>query len=294
MSKFLFGEETDDRPLVSKAYGLAVFEGAVYVPDMGQAGYGVFDMAAGKTRLVRPGGAGAMKKPANIDIDSDGTRYITDTGRNQVLVFDRQDRYLRAFGTEGQFKPGDVLIVGERLYVSDLEGQQILVLDKLTGEVLFSFGEGGVGPGQFIHPTNLTLGPDETLWVTDTNNYRLQQFTLEGDFIASVGELGRAPGQFTRPKGLAVDQEGLLYAVDAGFQNVQILDTDGTPLLFFGRPGGDKSSLSMPAGVVIDYKNIQYFQKYAHPDFEIEYLVLVANQFGENTVVVFGFGSLNQ
>jgi hypothetical protein len=30
------------------------------------------------------------------------------------------------------------------------------------------------------------------------------------------------------------------------------------------------------------------------PDFDIEYLVIVANQFGLNSVVVFGFGELRE
>ena len=43
--------------------------------------------------------------------------------------------------------------------------------------------------------------------------------------------------------------------------------------------------------VKIDYDNVGYFRRYAAPGFEIEYLVMVASQFGLNKVAVFGFGS---
>jgi hypothetical protein len=80
--------------------------------------------------------------------------------------------------------------------------------------------------------------------------------------------------------------------VDGAFQNVQMFDADGQILMYFGSPGNDRGSLNLPTGIDIDYDNVEYFRKYADPDFEIEYLVVVANQFGPNKIVVYGFGSL--
>ncbi|MFZ5997484.1 MAG: hypothetical protein ACOYW7_08355, partial [Nitrospirota bacterium] len=40
----------------------------------------------------------------------------------------------------------------------------------------------------------------------------------------------------------------------------------------------------------IDYDNVRYFQKYADPNFTIEYLILVTSQFGDRMVNVYGFG----
>ena len=44
---------------------------------------------------------GFLAKPINITIDTDGSKYVTDTGRNQVLRFDRQDKFVRAYGVKG-------------------------------------------------------------------------------------------------------------------------------------------------------------------------------------------------
>ena len=99
-------------------------------------------------------------------------------------------------------------------------------------------------------------------------------------------------GHFARPKGIAVDREGRIYIVDAAFENVQTLNNDGTPLMFFGQPGDRRGNINLPTDIVIDYDNLEYFQRYAEPGFKLEYVVLVASQFGINKVVAFGFGKM--
>ena len=62
----------------------------------------------------------------------------------------------------------------------------------------------------------------------------------------------------------------------------------------FGAAGLEPFNINMPTVVKIDYDNVALFEKYAAPSFEIEYLVLVASQFGPNKVVVFGFGEFRE
>jgi hypothetical protein len=40
----------------------------------------------------------------------------------------------------------------------------------------------------------------------------------------------------------------------------------------------------------VDYDNVDRFQKYAAPDFQIDHLVIVTSQYGPRKVSVFGFG----
>ena len=289
---FVFGGEENEDQVVQKPYGLAMYDGAIYVVDTRGNGYGVFDLKNNTSRLIKPSGAGALRKPINITIDEDGTRYVTDSVREQVLVFNSDDKFLRAIGSPEQFKPIDVAISGDRLYVSDVANHVIHVLDKATGKELFRFGEPGEEPGQFAHPTNLALGPQGTIYVTDTSNFRLQEFDLDGEFIRTIGAAGTRPGTFARPKGVSLDRDGHIYVVDAAFQNVQILHTDGGALMSFGAPGEEVDSINLPTVVKVDYDNVAYFEEHFAPGFEVEYLVLVASSFGYNKVVVFGFGGL--
>jgi len=291
---FVFGGEEKEAQLVQKPYGLALYEGAIYVVDTRGNGYGIFDIANDRSKLVRPTGAGALIKPINITIDTDGTRYITDAEREQILVFNADDRFIRAIGTPAQFKPIDVAIAGDRLYVTDIMHHQVHVLDKNTGHVILIFGESGSEPGQLFHPTNLAIGADGTVYVADTSNFRIQQFAADGELIRVIGTQGSRPGTFSRPKGIALDRDEHIYVVDAAFQNIQVLGSDGGALMAFGEPGSERWSMNLPTAVKIDYENVPYFQKYAAPNFDIEYLVVVASQFGLNKVVVFGYGKLRE
>ena len=293
-TEFVLGKNTPESEVIKKPYGVAMSDGRIYVVDTREPGYDVFDLKQQRFHIVSGAEAagGRMHKPINIAIDRDGTRYITDTGRNQILVFDSDDRYVRAYGTEDQFKPVGVAIEGERLFVTDIQHHQIHVLDKRSGKILYTFGKAGSKEGELYHPTNLVLTADGHLYVADTGNFRIQKFTQDGRFVRSIGSIGSGLGQFARPKGLALDREGHIYVSDAAFENIQVFDADGKLLMFFGEPGDRPEHINLPAAVAVDYDNVALFQKFADPRFKIEYLILVASQFGVNKVSVFGFGKL--
>jgi len=291
-AEFILGDEGEPRRLV-QPYGIAFSAGKLYVADSRAAGLAVFDLAQRRFSLVTGVGGGRMKQPINVRIDSDGSKYVTDSGREQVLVYDRDDRFVAAFGRQGQFKPVDVAIVGERLYVTDVRQHQVHVLDKRSGRALFTFGQAGSELGELFHPTNIALGPDGDLYVVETSNYRVQRFTTEGKPVQTYGAVGSEPGSFARPKGIAMDREGRMYVGDAAFENVQIFDATGRILMDFGQPGEGQEGLSLPAGVTVSYEGVDAFRQFAAPGFDVEYLVMVASQFGPNKVDVFGFGKMD-
>lgn len=288
-AEFIVGDEKEARQLV-QPYGTALYGGKLYVADTRAPGLAVFDLALQKLSYFSGFGGGRMKSPINVRIDQDGTKYVTDTGREQILVYDANDRYVGAFGRQGQFKPVDVAIAGDRLYVSDVKNHQIHVLDKRSGRTLSTFGKPGSGDGELFHPTNLAIGPDGDVYVVETSNYRVQRFTADGKPVRSYGSIGSVPGSFARPKGIAIDRAGRMYVGDAAFENVQMFDAAGRLLMDFGQPGEGAEGVSLPAGVSIDYDHVAAFRRFADPGFTIEYLILVASQFGPNKVDVFAFG----
>jgi len=292
LAKFVVGEETNEQRL-RQPYGVAMFDGKMYVADSRGPGLAVFDLPRQRFSFIGGSGNGRMKRPINVTIDTDGTKYVTDTGQDQILVFNRDDRFIGAYGTVGQFKPIDVAIAGERLYVVDIQHHEVQVLDKRSGKLLFKFGKAGSGVGELFHPTNIAIGPDGDLYVVETSNFRVQRFSPEGKSVRFYGKIGDELGSFSRPKGIALDHEGRLYVGDSAFENVQVFDNAGRLLLFFGQPGGAGEGLNLPAGVTIDYANVDVFRKFADPRFQVEYLILVASQFGPNKIDVFGFGRMS-
>jgi DNA-binding beta-propeller fold protein YncE len=292
-AEFIAGADPKKAQTVEKAYGSAIHGGKILVTDVRGGGYAVFDVANREYTFVVGDGNGRMKRPTSITIAPDGTRYVVDSGREQVIAFDSKDRYVTAYGTPGQFKPGGVAVIGDKLYVSDIRAHEVLVLDRKTGDVAFKIGKGGNKDGEFHTPTTLSLGADGNLYVADSMNFRIQKFTPEGKFVRVVGGAGTALGQFARPKGAAADKEGRIYAVDAGFENVQAFDPEGRLLLYFGSPGGAPENINLPTTVVLDYESAPLFQPYAAPGFKLEYVLLVASQFGNSKLNVYGFGKMD-
>jgi hypothetical protein len=116
------------------------------------------------------------------------------------------------------------------------------------------------------------------------------QYDRDGHYIGTIGKLGSATGDFARPRGIAIDRQERIYTVDAAFDNVQVFSPDGQLLLFFGKGGIGPGDLYLPAKIVIDYDNVQDFQQFADPSFQIEYIIIVTSQFGNRMVNVYGFG----
>jgi hypothetical protein len=285
--KFVVGERQEFR--VDKPYGVAIFEGKIYVCDT-NAGVVVFDLQK-KTfgRLEGATGPGALRQPLNIDIQRDGTKYVTDPVRGQVVVFDRNDAYVRAYGISGNWRPVDAVLFGERLYVADALGV-VRVFDKATGEQAATIGDKGEPEERLARPTNLAFDGEGFLYVTDFGRFQVVKYDRDGHFRSTIGKLGDNLGHFARPKGIAIDRDGRLYAADAAFNNVQIFNKEGRLLMFFGAGGENPGDLLLPAKVALDYDNLKYFQQYVAPGFEVHHLILVTAQFGPRRVNVFAAG----
>jgi DNA-binding beta-propeller fold protein YncE len=285
--RFIVGER-EGREL-AKPYGVAIHEGQLLVCDTKLGVVAIFDLAAQTLEVLGEGPNGQLSKPVNITVDEDGTRYVTDSELNRVMVYDANNRYVRAIGDPEAWSPTDVAIVGKRLYVTDKKNRQVVLIEKATGEELRRFDQPGEGDGNLALPTNLALGADGSVYVTDTGGFRVLKFDDRGELIQTFGSLGKMVGEFVRPKGVAVDREDRVYVVDASTEVVQIFNSDGKLMLFFGGAGNHPGGLNIPAQVVIDYDNVDFFADRVAPGYRVEYLIIVTSQFGANKVNVFGF-----
>jgi DNA-binding beta-propeller fold protein YncE len=286
--RFVVGEKADLR--LDKPYGIGIHDGKLYVCDT-NATVIVFDLQARSyTGLKGAVGPGKMVQPVNISIEPDGTKYVADPARGQVVVFGRDDQYLKAYGAPGDWRPVDAVTFEDRLYVADPANGLVKVFDKGTGDVLKTIGDRGEPSERLQLPTNLAFDPEGYLYVTDAGRFQIVKFDRDGHFRAAIGNPGDNLGHFGRPKGLAVDREGHLFVVDASFNNVQVFSQDGRLLLFFGEGGQERGQFLLPAKVAIDYDNLRYFEKYVQPEFQIQYLIFVTSQFGERPVSVLAYG----
>ncbi len=280
--------ERQGRSLI-KPYGVAIHNGQILICDTKAAIVSVFDLKNQTVEILGGGPDGQLNKPINIVVDEDGTRYVADVMLGRVMVYDANNRYVRAIGDPEAWLPTDVAIIGKRLYVTDKMNGQVVLVEKATGEELRRFSPRSAEEGPLFFPTNLALGRDGSVYVTETGHAQVLKLDDRGKLLKTFGSLGEMVGQFVRPKGVAVDREDRVYVVDAASEVVQIFNADGELLLFFGGAGDRPGNIYLPAKVVIDYDNVDLFADRVAPGYKVEYLVIVTSQFGGNKVSVFGF-----
>jgi len=283
------GEQEKVR-IIAKPYGLGIYRDRLYVCDENIGGVDIVDLAQRTITFFQPREPQAIRRAVNCSLDGDGNLYVTDLGSRQVLAFDSAGAFLRRFGAEDGGNPADVMVAGDRIFVSHLDGKpRIRVHDRATGEMLYGFPD--AEPADSIGvaaPVNLFVRGDE-VYVSDMLKQQVFVYSTDGAFRRTIGRPGLGPSTFSRPKGVAADRDGLVYVVDGAFDNVQVFDPSGRLLMFFGGPGETPGSMVLPAKVVLDYEHVDRFRDLVAPGYALKYLIFVTNQFGPWRINVYGF-----
>ena len=169
-----------------------------------------------------------------------------------VVVFDREGKYLGAWGSGEVTDPHGLKIIGDTVYTTDrsnsvaksftLDGKVKLALGTPgrhsdTGKVENWLVERAAGP--FNHPTEMIAHPNGDIYVTDGyRNARVHRFTRDGKLKQSWGAPGHGPGQFHLPHSIAFDDAGRLYVADRSNKRIQIFTPDGEYLAEWTGMGG--------------------------------------------------------
>ena len=288
LSRYVTGIEPEQREIV-KPYGITVAGGRIYICDSMLGGLEIIDLSDRTFEYFTPGGLGRLQKPINCAVDGDGTLFVADAGREQVVVFTAAGRFVHAIGGGGTMgRPTDVALGDGRVWVADVRSRCVRVYSRDGFLPVDTIPAATDGDGALYSPTNLEVAGDR-LYVSDFGDFRVKVYNLDGEYLGSVGRYGRRPGEFARPKGVAVDRHGGLYVVDAAFENVQMFDDHQRLLMFFGGGNRGPGSMWLPAGITVDYDHLDYFQPYVYRQFELEHLIFVTNQYGPDKISVYGF-----
>jgi sugar lactone lactonase YvrE len=152
---------------------------------------------------------GQFNTPHNIVSDNrDGNIYVADRGNARIQVFDGDGDFRRlillnipydktrhpVLGNIPQ-KPPDVTApwalcmtatAPQYLYVADQEPGRIYKVNPKDGKILGWFGESGHELGQFNWVHGIACPSENTLFVADMNNWRLQKVTLHPSELTSA------------------------------------------------------------------------------------------------------------
>lgn len=157
------------------------------------------------------------------------------------------------------------------LYVADSRNHRILHI-ATDGTLLNEWGTFGdqltnvdAGIGFFNEPWGIAVGPDGSVYVTDTWNHRVQKFAGDGQPLKMWGQYGQplpedpaTKDSFWGPRGIAVDSTGRVYIADTGNKRIVIFDSEGNYLTEFGTAGFDPGQFDEPVGVAVANDGMVY------------------------------------
>jgi sugar lactone lactonase YvrE len=287
-NQFVVGGRRIVRP-IWKPYGIGSAKGKIFICDTQAKNLGTVDLEKKTLRFLRPSGDQAMLFPVNVAIDESENRYVTDTVRGQVLIYDKAGTLQGTIGEARTMKPCGIALSQDRIFVTDLSNHCVRVYQKATRAELFQVPRDPQDEKSKLRsPTNIALDAQGRMFVSDTGGFTVQVYDAEGQHLRSIGEMGIEPGRFALPKGIGVSPEGIVYVVDAAANVAQMFDSEGRVLMYFGQPN-TPGSLYLPAGLAIDHENMRYFDAYVAPGYKIEHLIYIANQAGEKKICVYGF-----
>jgi DNA-binding beta-propeller fold protein YncE len=165
-------------------------------------------------------------------LDKNGNFYLTDTGNDRVIKFDKNFKYVSQFGQEGK-EPGQFdhphgigIDSKGNIYINTLNEPRI---QKFTndGKFIKEWGTNGTGPGQLTTPLeHLKVDSKDRVFIVDSaSNPRVQVFDSDGKLLTQFGKVGVGNGEFKKPEHVAFnekDGKGTVYVVDRGNHRIQV------------------------------------------------------------------------
>ena len=173
---------------------------------------------------------------SSIATDSQDRVHVIDREPHPaIVVFDRDGRFLRAWGQETFLVPHSIWINSDDImFIADCSTQTVMKF-TIEGKLLMELGtRGKVGaPGMpFNSPTWAVQTPSGEIYVSDGyGQQRVHRFSPEGTLLNSWGEQGIAPGQFACPHTVRVDRRNRILVADRENHRIQIFDSQGVFLL---------------------------------------------------------------
>lgn len=257
--KFLFHIYGEDNNWMLKPLDVDVDEtGKIYVADYGKHEVKVFD-EKGKflKKFNQIGPEGTLDAPVGIAA-ANGKVYVADAMRNQLYEFNSNGKFQRALITPkikqqliGVRPCGITVAQNGDIYLTDILYHRIVVLDP-QGQFKTALGVAGDKEGALAYPNDLTVDNKGKIFVSDSNNYRVQVFDEKdrsGKIFTKTPDGRQIFGSLTR--GIAVDEKEQVWVVDAIGHKVKVFDKKGSQLFEFGQFGFGNDEFNFPNGIAV-------------------------------------------
>jgi streptogramin lyase len=192
-----------------------------------------------------PAAKSQLKQPHSITFDRDGRLLICDIGNHRVRRVDLKSGLIDTLPGADDRKvvngPRAIDVAPDgTLYLALREGNAIYKIDTNmqytriagTGQKGYS-GDGGPAATATLNgPKGISLGPDGSVYIADTENHVIRKIDAKTGIITTVagsGERGDGPDgdplrcRMNRPHGIFVDKQGVVYIGDSEAHRIRVL-----------------------------------------------------------------------
>ncbi len=185
------------------------------------------DNARRKSSLSKTVVSIPLKEPWGIVVRNDGSVMVRDSGYGQNVWLDKN---LQTIGLAGSFH---YHFEGSYDFAMDSTGktynakwgdgyspkQGFKVQDSNLKELFTYMETPGREPGHFSGPMGIGVSKKGHIYVADTGNHRIQEFSNDGKFVQVIGV-----GELRLPMKTAFDSKGRLYVADSGFNRIAVYE----------------------------------------------------------------------
>ena len=147
----------------------------------------------------------------------------------------------------------------DNVYVFNRGEHPMIVFDR-EGNFLRSWGE-----GVFPRAHGVTMGPDDTIYLTDDDDHTVRKCTLDGKVLLTLGTSGKpAPfmsgNPFNRCTHVAISPVTNDFYVSDGYGNARVhkYSPDGKLLLSWGGPGTEPGQFNIVHNISCDKDGYVY------------------------------------
>lgn len=124
-------------------------------------------------------------------------------------------------------------------------GFEARAAEAVAPRFLLEWGKQGKEPGEFNFPIGIFITPVDEVFITDSKNQRVQQFSTEGKFVAEFP----VPG--TRLGGLVVDKQGNVFVPLELQHKICVYSPQGKLLREIGKDGKGDGELHFPKDIAL-------------------------------------------
>jgi DNA-binding beta-propeller fold protein YncE len=196
-------------------------------------------------------GSGEFEGAHSIRFDPQDNMWYIDAASNMVIKFDTQGRTTEVLGMRPEpwtwlthviehavpnkvafYQPTDVTWGADgSVFISDGYGNSRVVKFDKEGNFVKQWGERGTGKGDFNTPHSIVMDKNQTLYVADRANNRIQLFDTDGNFKQVWTNLPGPPWSFCITPGPAQ----VIYVGSVG--KIYKMSLDGKVLGVLGHYG---------------------------------------------------------